>query len=522
MRRVFAIATGVLGVALLVAFPATGDDGGAYEVRAVFDNGSFLVPDEEVRVAGARVGKIESVDVSDDDEIVSTEDGGTAMPGKAIVVLSIEEDGFKDFRQDASCIIRPQSLIGERFVDCTPTQPRAPGSSIPPELEEVPEGEPGEGQRLLPLENTSKAVDLDLLNNIQRVPYRDRFRLILNELGAGLAARGDDLAAIIDRANPALRRTDRVLKILAQQNDALASLASDGDQVLEPLARNRTSVTGFIRNAAVSGQAAAERGEDIELGLQRFPETLRQVRLTMVKLRGFADEGTPLARDIAASAPDVSRATQKLTPFAKASVPAFRTLGQAAEEAGPRLAAANDPLLADLAATGVSTVPIGKNFGPLLDTFEKTRGFEYLMDFIYTGSSSINSFDQFGHFMRAHVLVTNCTNVISVAVAGCPANWQKEAPEPPKKKKSKKSAGRSAGPAPVAPAPAAPPAAPAEPEAPPADIDELIPQLEPPPDPADPLDPADPAEPAEGKDAGEPMDMREASVFLEYLLGSEA
>ena len=42
-------------------------------------------------------------------------------------MLAIEDDGFKDFREDASCIIRPQSLIGEKFVDCTPTQPRAPG-----------------------------------------------------------------------------------------------------------------------------------------------------------------------------------------------------------------------------------------------------------------------------------------------------------------------------------------------------------------------------------------------------------
>ena len=39
-------------------------DGGGYQVRAIFDNGAFLVPGEEVRIAGARVGSVSSVDVT--------------------------------------------------------------------------------------------------------------------------------------------------------------------------------------------------------------------------------------------------------------------------------------------------------------------------------------------------------------------------------------------------------------------------------------------------------------------------
>ena len=88
----------------------------------------------------------------------------------------------------------------------------------PPALEQIPEGEPGEGQYLLPLEQNGKAVDLDLVNNIMEEPYPDRFRLILNDLGAGLAARGEELAEIIERSNPALRETNEVLAILARQN----------------------------------------------------------------------------------------------------------------------------------------------------------------------------------------------------------------------------------------------------------------------------------------------------------------
>jgi hypothetical protein len=46
----------------------------------------------------------------------------------------------------------------------------------------------GERQRVLPVTNTSRPVDLDLVNNTLRLPYRQRLSLILNEFGAGWPA----------------------------------------------------------------------------------------------------------------------------------------------------------------------------------------------------------------------------------------------------------------------------------------------------------------------------------------------
>ena len=485
MRRLLAIALAVLAAGLLVALPAIGADEGPYRVRAIFDNGGFVVADEEVRVAGATVGKVESVDVSREGEIVSREGGGRAIPGKAVVVMAIEDDAFKDFREDASCIIRPQSLIGEKFIDCTTTQQRAPGSQPPPELEEIPDGEPGEGQRLLPLENNGKAVDLDLVQNIYRAPYRDRFRLILNDLGAGVAARGQDLARVIERANPALRQTNRVLNILALQNRALADLAANGDRVLAPLARERQSLAGFIENANVSAQAAAERRADLEGGLQRLPRFLRELRLTMRDLRGLTDQGGPLFENLRIAAPHISRATQKLGPLAGAGIPAFRTLGDAAQTAGPKLVAAN-PLLADLAQFADGAPPVGKNLSALLDSFFRTKGFEYLFDFVFFTVGNINGFDSLGHFQRGNVQVTSCLNVNTVVVEGCDANFVVEQAQTPTKKKKKRRSRRSRRAGGVAPPIVAPPSPLPGPEPPPSQedapepqIEELIPELQP-------------------------------------------
>ena len=52
---------------------------------------------------------------------------------------------------DAECTIRPQSLIGEKFVECTPTQPRPENAQPPPKLRKIERG-PGKGQYLLPVD----------------------------------------------------------------------------------------------------------------------------------------------------------------------------------------------------------------------------------------------------------------------------------------------------------------------------------------------------------------------------------
>src|SRR4051794_38370309 len=116
MRRIAAIAALLAAVALAVFGQGASGGGDKYEVRAIFDNGAFLVRGEQVRVAGATVGSVSSVDVTFPGEPAHQD--GAPDPGKAVVVMKIDEPGFQDFRQDASCLIRPQSLLGEKYVDC--------------------------------------------------------------------------------------------------------------------------------------------------------------------------------------------------------------------------------------------------------------------------------------------------------------------------------------------------------------------------------------------------------------------
>jgi ABC-type transporter Mla subunit MlaD len=426
VRRLAGIVAAMAIATLVVVGVAAGGEDGGYKVRAIFDNGAFLVKGEDVRVAGATVGHVESVDVTGLDEPAHAD--GSPEPGKAVVVMDIEEPGVQDFREDASCLIRPQSLLGEKFVDCRLTEPRAAGSEPPPELEVIPEGEPGAGERFLPLENNGKAVDLDLVNNIMREPYTERFRLILNDLGAGLAARGDELASIVERSNPALRETDRVLAILAKQNRTLANLARDGARIMAPLARERAHLSGFINNAETTAAASAERNPDLEASLERLPAFLRELRLNMGSLRRFSDQATPTVTALGDAAPAITRATEALGPFSEAGIPALRTLGNAAEKSGPDLVA-SDPLIKDLGRLGKETKPAAKGLAELLGSLERTGGYRRLLEFVFFSGAGINGFDQFGHFLRAVLVPNSCTHYSEVpTTAACDAHIQGSTP----------------------------------------------------------------------------------------------
>ncbi len=423
--RKWLLAAGLVAaiVIAVVLIGGGGNGNNGYVVRAIFDNGGFMVKGEEVRIAGATVGEIESVDVTMPGEIDSYEDGRPqALPGKAVIAMKITDPAFQDFRSDASCLIRPQSLIGEKFVDCSPTLPRAPGSEPAPALKEIPEGEPGEGQYLLPVENNSTSVDPDLINNINQLTYAQRFRLILNELGAGLAGRGEDIEEVVKRANPVLRDTDRLFGILNAQRDRLAQLTADSERILGPLARERTSVAGFFANAGAAAQASTEEGEALEASLRKLPAFLRELRETMASFEYFSNAGTPVSESLSKAAPALTKATRALTPFSAASTVSLKSLGASGEVAGPKIREA-DPVvkkIRDVATSGVSPTTELANF---LVSTRKNQGFDSLADLIYNSTAATNEFDQYGHFTRTLAALTNCIDYVAAPTSGCSANF---------------------------------------------------------------------------------------------------
>jgi ABC-type transporter Mla subunit MlaD len=397
MRRLLAIALVVVSVGVLGFFSlGAGDDGGVYRVRAIFDNAGFAIPGMDVKIAGVKVGAIDSLDVTKNK--------------KAAMVLAIEEKGYQDWRTDATCRVRPQSLIGEKFIECLPTQPRAAGEQAPPPLTEIQEGD-GEGQRLLPSSQTSGAVDLDLINNIMRLPYRERFTIILNEFGVGLAGNGAGLQRALKKTDPALKSLSDVLEILAKQNKTLVALAENGDEALRPLARDRERVARFIRSSGETAAATAERSADFEENWRLFPDFLRELGPTMDELGSFSDALAPIVADLGGATSSLNTFVTGTPAFTAASTPALESLGETTEVGGPALQKSL-PLVQQLGKLGQKSVSLTRNLGDLLLSTREQGGVENLANFIYLFAGSMNGYDQFGHYLRARLVLGTCQTYV--------------------------------------------------------------------------------------------------------------
>ena len=382
----------VLAVIALLAASAGGSNGG-YTVRAIFDDAGNIISGEDVKIDGVKVGTVGSV---------------TPTPqAKAAVILHIEDTGFQDFRADASCTVRPQALIGEKYVDCLPTQPRVEGTPLPAPLEKIGKGHEGEGEWLLPVQNNHSPVDVDLLGDISRLPERERLTIIINELGAGLAGRGSDLSAVIRRANPALQELDKVVGILASENHVLASLAVDSDRALAPFAEVRNRVADFIAQSDTVAQATAAHRGALARNLADFPSFLKQLGPAMERIGRFADQTTPVFTDLGVAAPGINQAFTHLPAFSNSSSTFFQDLGKTSKQSGPALVA-TQPLLNRLQALGNAAQPFAGNLSQLLGSLRNTGGLERILDFIFLGTGASNGYDSLGHFLRAEVVGTPC------------------------------------------------------------------------------------------------------------------
>ena len=403
MRRLAAIATVLVAViaGVVVVAGQARSDGGPYTVRAIFDDASYAATGENVKIAGADVGAITSLGITD--------------ANQAAVTLTINSSAFAPFYANAHCAIRPESLIGDEYVDCSP------GTSSARPLQRIARGA-GAGEYLLPVTRTSSPINSDIVQNISTEPVRESLALILGELGTGLAARGSDLNAVIHRANPALGNTDRVLKILDAQDRTLARLASSSDTVLAPLARERRQIAGFVTNADTTAVAAARRAADISRTFHEFPAFLRQLRPLMADLGTLSQQGTPVMRELGGSASSVGRQFAELTPFARSARTALIELGSAAQRSQGQLVA-SQPLARRLLSLGRSANPSARSLQTLLASLNSSGGIEQLMNVLYEGTAAGNGFNALGHYVRAEPLTSSCTNYVTVHIGSCSADF---------------------------------------------------------------------------------------------------
>ena len=397
MKRALLVA--FIGASAALATLGAGGSEPTHRVDAVFDSTANLIPGQDVKIAGARVGQVSDINLTN--------------ARKARVEMEIEE-GFAPFRADAECTIRPQSLIGEKFVQCNPGTPDRPP---------LAEGE--DGAPTVPLENTHSPVDLDLVFAALRRPYAQRLAIILNELGTGVAGRSEDLNAAIRRANPALQEVNDVLRILDRDRAALGRLVEQSDRVIGELAHRRGAVTSFIeRSDRVAREVAGRRGELGQV-IERLPPLLDELEPTADRLAALASDATPTLRDLRRAAPSAEELLADFDPVADAARPALKRLAETSE-VGRRAVRAARPVAAKLKPVAAILPPIAELGADLTESLRDTGVVEGLQLYIFYGAGAQARFDQFSHILPSYQVVGSCQQYAREPLPECDAHFGDE------------------------------------------------------------------------------------------------
>jgi virulence factor Mce-like protein len=382
VRRLAAIVVlGAAGLAVAILAVLSSTSGGQARVDALFDNVNGLVVGQNVKVAGVPVGTVSSLEVTED--------------RLALVEMEIDPR-YAPFRRDARCEVRPESLIGERAVQCDPGTPEA-GELV------ASDG----GTPTVPVERTSSPVSLAVSFNAFELPYRQRLQIILNELGAGLAGRGEDLNALIRRANPAIGYAQDLLATLSRQRAFLRSAIADTDRILVSLARRPQRVGQFIERAAAVTERFARRDSELELATARLPGVLRVAQPALEELDALELRAAPVVRSLRRAAPPSTRLFRALGPLADAARPTLRRVGRAADVGTDALAAARPvvPALGRVLRRLRPVLPTGRE----LVTSLVERGFtEGLLRFFYNAALAVARYDGVSHIFPAHFILNRC------------------------------------------------------------------------------------------------------------------
>ncbi len=309
MRRILTGIAVVLSVGAFL-FVALGsksvNTGATYKIE--LDNAFGLVNGSDFKVAGVIAGKITNIDLPQ--RCIN----GTTTGCYALITVSVNQKGFGAFHSDALCQSRPQSLIGEYFLDC---QPGTSGPVLKP-------------GSTIPVTQTQSTIPADLVQNIMRLPYRERFSVIINELGAAVAGRSSDLQVALRRADPALAETDNLLALLASDNRTIRDLNVSANNVITALAQNNRQVQRFIVEAnntatdsassnANSSCAGSTQANCIAATWNKLPGFLEQLRPAMQKLGSAADAQDPVFTNLNAAATNLTTFFHRLVPFSHQS-----------------------------------------------------------------------------------------------------------------------------------------------------------------------------------------------------------
>ena len=281
-------------------------------VELEVDNGAELVPGNEVRSGGFRIGVVTEM------EPIKLRSGRVG----ALLTLKLD-DKFGAVPVDSRAIVRARSALGLKYIEFE--RGKSDKTLV-------------DGGRLS-VSQTSVPVELDEFYNMFDAPTRRASQINLQGFGDGFTGRGYDLNVTIQRAPGFFGRLERVMRNLsAPETDLKGFFKELGDaaRIVAPLSEVQSRL---FTDMATTFEAISRDQEALKETITRGVPSLEVGTRSLRIQRPFLSETADFSRDLRFAASDLRDALPSLNSALEIGVPVTKRSVQMYEDLRDTLAA---------------------------------------------------------------------------------------------------------------------------------------------------------------------------------------
>jgi phospholipid/cholesterol/gamma-HCH transport system substrate-binding protein len=266
-----------------------------FELKAEFETAQAVVPGQgqTIRVAGVRVGDVESVELED---------------GVGVVTFAVDRE-FLPIYRDATILMRPTTGLKDMFFQLDP------GSRSAGEVEEG---------ATLPVQNTAPDINLEEILDALDADTQAYLRLLLVGAGKGLEGRGRDLGEVLGSLGPLNRDLERLNSKVAERKVELARLIHNLNRLTAAVGAHEDDLAQLVDTSNASLGAIASQDTHVQRAVGLLGPTLEQARATLGDVAQMAGELGPAFGELRPFARNLDELNASTASLAEATTPVIQ------------------------------------------------------------------------------------------------------------------------------------------------------------------------------------------------------
>lgn len=291
---------------------------------AVDDAYGILEGVDEVRYRGVPAGVIKKI-----------ERDGTQLVLQ--VSLRKEYPVYKDVRAE----LRPETPLNDMYLDVV-----EPGTKAAGEI----------GDATVPETQVATSVKINDVLNVLESTERTRLSQLLDNLGNGLADRGDALRAAVYEFTPFVAKAGVIADELARRERMTKRLVRNASVLTTELGAREGQIRDLVRDGSATLGALQAGSSDLDAALRELPPAVSEIKASFAAVMGVVDDVDRAIGDLGPVADRLPASLRSIRGLNSTLAPAVRSLRSPVRRLVP-FARSLRPVVTDLNATATALLP---------------------------------------------------------------------------------------------------------------------------------------------------------------------